>query len=406
MIHEADVVVVGAGAFGCTAAYYLARRGLRVALLDRYEAGSQTSPRAAGLFKLIQASAAHTQLKQRAIRNVERFSEETGVALPFVRSGSVMAARTPEHAALIRREVADSLAWGVEVALVDAAEAQRLCPFLEAEGLLAAAYTPGDIYVEEPRFLLEAYLAAARQLGVEVLPHTPLTGIVVRDGEVTAVETSRGTIATPLVVDAAGSWARQVARLAAAEVPVVPTRHQLFISDPIAGVAPEYPIVRLIDVAVYLRPARGGLMLGGFEADPLPLDPTERPGFTMADVPLDMRVLDAQTASVGRQVPALQDLTIQEHRGGLFTMTADGRFVVGPVPGPRGLWAATGCNGSGFSSAPGIGEVLAEWIVDGGPSIDLALFDPGRFAETLDEDALRAACVWQYSHYYDPHSAA
>jgi len=106
---------------------------------------------------------------------------------------------------------------------------------------------------------------------------------------------------------------------------------------------------------------------------------------------------------VERNVPALRDAPVQEHRGGLFTMTPDGQLIVGPHPDVRGFWIATGCNGSGFSLSPGIGQVLAEWVVGGEPSIDLTACAPARFqAQLFDEGQLRSQGVWQYAHYYEP----
>jgi glycine/D-amino acid oxidase-like deaminating enzyme len=138
-----------------------------------------------------------------------------------------------------------------------------------------------------------------------------------------------GEARVKVLVDAAGAWAAAIGDLAGVRVPVAPVRHQLLITDKVAGVA--------------------------------------------------------------------------EHRGGLFTMTADARFLLGPVPGLTGFWLATGCNGSGFSFSPALGQVMAEWIADGEPSIDITEFSPARFAtQTLSDEDLTAACVWQYAHYYDP----
>jgi glycine/D-amino acid oxidase-like deaminating enzyme len=234
------------------------------------------------------------------------------------------------------------------------------------------------------------------------VPNTPVTGVRTRDGAVEAVITDEGEISTPIVVDAAGAWARLVARAGGVEVPLVPVRHQLYITDPIEGTEPNHPILRFLDSAIYVRTARGGLMLGGFEPDPLVVDPQDRrPDFSIEDVPLDMAPLDTMTSAVEGVIPDLPSSSLAEHRGGMFTMTPDGSFLVGPVPSVGGLWMATGCNGSGFSFSPAFGQLLAEWIVDGETSIDLSDFHPGRFPkETPSEDELRAQGMWQYTNYY------
>jgi glycine/D-amino acid oxidase-like deaminating enzyme len=385
-------------------AYHLASLGMQdVVVLDRFAPGSQASARAAGLFKHIQTDETRSRLAARSIDIVTHFEALSGVRLPVVKSGSIMAARTPEYAAIVREEATQSRAWGVDVEMVDAQEARRLMPFLAPNSTLAACFTPADIYIEEPASLLLAYLQAGARLGMSVLGHMPATGIRVSGGEVAGVLTPAGEIATPLVIDAAGAWSRQVGAFARAEVVIAPVRHQLFITEPIGGIEPTMPILRSIDTAVYVRPARGGLMFGCFEKDPLPLDPRgERATFSTDDISLDLDVLQHASGTVSDQVPVLQGADIDEHRGGLFTMTPDGQLVVGPIEAIHGLWCATGCNGSGFSLSPAIGQQLAEWIVGGHPSIDLSSLNPGRFGDkALDEQWLLRTAIWQYGHYYE-----
>lgn len=406
-VTQADAVVIGAGAFGLSAGYQLAAHGVgRVVVLDRFAPGTQTSPRAAGLYKLIQADETLTRLAQSSIEIIRGFSETTGIPLSYVQSGSLLAARTAEHAALVDDEAEASAGWGIELEKIDAEGVHRIAPYLTGRGIRTAYFVPGDIYIEEPRSLLDAYMAAITQLGSLVIGESPVTGIVVDDSEIVGVSTPRGDIATPLVIDAAGAWARGVGALAGVEVPVAPVRHQLLITRPIAGMSPQEPIARIVDASAYLRPARGGLMMGGMESDPIAIDPRHDPDFRIPDTPLDMRVLDDFTAALGPLVPALGDTPVAEHRGGLFTMTPDARFLAGPVPGVQGLWTATGCNGSGFSISAGIGRALAEWIVGGEPSIDLSSLDPGRFGPgPLDDERLTAAGLWQYANYYTPQLA-
>jgi glycine/D-amino acid oxidase-like deaminating enzyme len=408
-VAEADVVVIGAGAFGLSAAYHLAASGAgRVVVLDRFAPASQTSPRAAGLFKLVQADATLTRLAQLSIAIVRDFEGETGVPMPHVRSGSLLVARTAAHAAMVGAEAAASRGWGVDLELVDEREVSRLAPYFDGAGLLAACHLPGDIFVEEPATSLAAFREAAERRGAVVLGEAPVTGIRVERGRVAGVVTPRGEVRTETVVDAAGAWAAAVGVLAGVSVPVAPVRHQLRISGRLAGVAADAPIVRVVEAAVYVRPARGGLMLGGFEPDPLPLDPREaEPSFAIERTPLDAVVLDSFEAEVAAQVPALRGAAVAEHRAGLFTMTADGRFLLGPAAGVAGLWLATGCNGSGFSLSPALGRCLAEWIVGGAPEVDVRSLDPRRFGPgSMTEGELIAAGVWQYANYYTPAGTA
>jgi 4-methylaminobutanoate oxidase (formaldehyde-forming) len=187
-----------------------------------------------------------------------------------------------------------------------------------------------------------------------------------------------------------------------ADVAVAPVRHQLLVTAPTDAVDHGDPIVRVIDAAVYVRPNRGGLMVGGFESDPLPIDPraADEPVHDTTDMPLDPGVLERLVGSVVDSVPAAAG-PVAELRGGMFTMSPDGRFVVGPVGALPGLWVATGCNGSGFSSSPAIGEQLAQWLVKGRPDLDLSPFAPDRFGTVADVDLVERG-TWQYAHYYDP----
>ncbi|MBW3632611.1 MAG: FAD-binding oxidoreductase, partial [Chloroflexi bacterium] len=235
-ITQADAVVIGAGAFGLSVGYQLAAQGVgQVVVLDRFAPGSQTSPRAAGLYKLIQADETLTRLAQSSIEVIRGFSDASGVPLSYVQSGSILAARTPEHAALIDEEAEAAAGWGIELEKVDGEGMHRLAPYLTGRGIRAAYFIPGDIYIEEPRFLLEAYMTAIDTLGSFVIGEAPVTGITLEQGEIVGVSTPRGDITTPVVVDAAGAWARGVGELAGVEVPVAPVRHQLLITHPIAG---------------------------------------------------------------------------------------------------------------------------------------------------------------------------
>lgn len=399
---DADVVVIGAGALGLSTALQCALAGRSVTVVERETAGSQASGRAAGLFKTVQADELRTRLARRSIEQAVSFGDWAGVPLPVARTGSFLIARTGRHREYLRRELAQSARWGAAVREASPAELAGQLSYYRASGGESALWCPDDIYIEEPISLIRAYLEACQRLGTQVLEHEPVTGIPVTRGRVTGVETASRSISAPVVVDAAGGWVRQVARLAGGQVPVAPVRHQLLITPPSPEVDAGDPIARVADAAVYLRPARGGLMFGGFEAGPLPVDPGRQPPtFTTDDLPLDLGVLRRMAGQVAAEVPAAGSAAVAEHRGGLFTMSPDGRFVAGPVPGLAGLWVASGCNGSGFSSSPALGEALAGWITRGEPGPGLACLAPGRFGE-MPEDALVARGLWQYAHYYDP----
>src|SRR5918996_1842354 len=400
MIASADVVVIGSGAFGASAAYHLARRGVRVAVLERAALASQTSPRAAGLSSQVRATPALTRLAQRAVTKLATFTDETGEPLRFTQSGALKIARTERDAEQLVREVARGAAVGVPIELVWVAGAGRRLPILGERGIVAVSWSPTDCNVE-PAELPIGYCRAAEKLGAALFPHTPATGFEIGPGGVEGVRTPAGTIATRAVVDAAGGWARLVASELGGALPVVPTRHQLLITEPIPGVTPALPIARVIDANVYVRHERGGLMLGGYETDPLQPDPVALSD--VAKLPLDIEVLWRLARSVREQFPIFQDpsLRVAEHRGGLPTLTVDDRYLVGPLPGGAGAWVMSGCCVGGLSVSPALGEAMAEWIVDGAPALDLSDISTARVAgHHLDEDELRERCRRAYATHY------
>jgi len=398
VIASADVVVVGSGAFGASAAHHLARRGLRVAVLERAALASQTSPRAAGLTSQVRATPALTRLAQRAVAKLAAFTEETGQPLRFTQSGALKIARTERDAEQLSREVERGVDVGVPIELISVAEARRRLPILGERGIVAVTWSPTDCNVE-PSELPLGYCRAAEKLGAVLLPHTAATGFDIGPRGVEGVRTLGGTIATRVVVDAAGAWARLVASALGAPLPVVPTRHQLLITEPIAGVGPHFPIARVIDANVYVRHERGGLMLGGYESDPL--QPEALPD-DIAALPLDIEVLWRLAASVREQFPILQDpaIRVAEHRGGLPTLTMDDRYLVGPLPGVSGAWVMSGCCVGGLSVSPALGEAIAQWIVDGAPALDCSDISPARFGSPTDEAELRERCRHAYATHY------
>lgn len=401
MSFEVDAVVIGSGAFGASAAFHLAKLGQKVALLDKFGLGSQTSPRAAGLTQQIRAKPDMTRIAMLSVAKLLRFEEETGQPLAVHQGGSLKMARTARDAEQIRSEVAAGQELGLDIDHIDEADLGRLAPYARPVGVAAMWHTASDLYLD-PAQLPAAYVRAAASLGAETRPFTPVTEIVREGGAVAGVVAGGERWHAPVVVDAAGAWARSVAEEAGLKIPIQPVRHQLLITEPIAGVADGQAICRVIDVNVYVRPDGGGLLLGGYEPDPLPLSPAERgPEFQISDLPLDEAVLRRLAASVGETFPALPTAAARLVRGGLPTMTADDRPLVGPVPSLPGFFAITGCCVGGLSASPGLGQLLAEQIVHGAPSLPLDDLAIDRFGGRYDDEvAMREAGLWAYSHHY------
>jgi len=400
VVNEAEVVVIGSGAFGASTAYLLASLGRQgVVLIDAHDMASQTSPRAAGLTKQIRS---HPDVSRLAILSVEkilRFTQETGEPLTVVRSGSVSIARGEQDEAVVRAELAAGQALGLDSYEISYDEMSLAAPLVRPRGIRLIAYTPSDLYLEEPSELALGYTRAAERQGVTLLPNTRVTGIGIDDGRIARVATAKGEIRTPTVIDAAGAWSRLLAEQIGIRVPLVPVRHQLYVTERVPGIEADHAICRLYDARVYMRPHQGGLLLGGYERDPQSYDMSAcPPEFQIADLPLDVTVLERLAQSVLDQLLIDKDIPVREHRGGLPTMTPDGLPIIGPVPGIEGFYVASGCCAGGLSIAP---AVVAELVHTGLPSLFFDAFALTRFgAEYDDEAALREACLRQYTEWY------
>jgi 4-methylaminobutanoate oxidase (formaldehyde-forming) len=402
MRNRAEVVIVGSGGFGASTAYHLAKRGVRdVILLDRYDLGSQTSPRAAGLTSKVARTELMVKLVNEAVETLAAFESVTGRSIGFHRVGAMRVLLTPEGEAQMRRDGALAQSFGVKVEFLSAAEAERRAPHFRAAGARAILFSPEDGYFHPPLVARE-FAAAAGEMGVTLAPGTAVTGFLHERGRIRGVQTSKGPIESPVVIDAAGAWSALLADEVGIRVPVVPTRHQLFITEPIPGIEPGHPIVRIHEPSVYTRPEQGGLMLGGYEDHPLQIDMQKEPeGFQIRDMPLDVGVLWGLAGEVAAHFPALRGAKLREHRGGLPTISPDGEHIVGPVATLGGFYIASACNVGGLSISASVGRVLADVIVDGSSKPDLSHMSIERFrGREMDEAALKAACVRSYARKY------
>jgi 4-methylaminobutanoate oxidase (formaldehyde-forming) len=399
-VDRADVVVIGSGGLGASTAFHLAARGAgHVVVLDKHELASQTSPRAAGLMSHARTSDFMIELVQLATANLKRFTSDTGQPLDWTQCGSLKVVRRKADVEVIEADVERGERHGLDVERISPDEAHRLNPLLQPEGITAVMLVGEDLYFD-PAQVAIGYVRGAEARGATTLPHTTVTRVNIEDERVVSVETDRGTIRTRLVVDAAGAWTRQVAAASGISIPLVPTRHQLFVTEPVEGAHAALPIVRVADAAVYVRPCEGGLLWGGYEEAPRMFDIDALGArFAIPDTPLDADVLWRMADDVSAQLPVLREAAVKEHRGGLPTMTADGDHIVGPAPRADGFFIAGGCNVAGLSVSPAIGDALAAWIVDGEPPLDLARLSVTRFASGLVDDLERKA-AWQYRHFY------
>jgi glycine/D-amino acid oxidase-like deaminating enzyme len=404
-LRDAEITIIGGGAFGCAVAYFLARAGKRdVALLEKDELASGTTSQAAGLVGQVRSSAARVRIASFSVRTFQALQRETGYDPDYRAVGSLRLALTPEREAEFRHLVAVGRQEGLDVDFVPLREVAARFPLLDLARVRAALWCPTDGYIQ-PYGLTMAYAQGARALGVRIHTGTRALALSSRPGAVTGVLTDRGAIRTETIVVAAGPWAGMLAATAGVELPIVPVRHQYFVTEPIAGASPELPVLRIPDLRLYVRAEIRSLLVGGFEANPTSVDPRT--------LPRDYRDLRVEPewerlAGFGQDalevLPALDDTPINSTFQGLPTFTPDGQFCLGEVPGVRGLIMAAGCCAHGVSGSAGLGATVAATILGQEPLVDLGPVRAARFrAAPVAWAAARRAAEQVYGDYYALH---
>jgi 4-methylaminobutanoate oxidase (formaldehyde-forming) len=380
MKSEAQAVVVGGGIVGCSIAYHLSLMGWRdVVLVDKADLTSGSTWHAAGLVGQLRGSLSLTRIMMFSVELYARLAEETGQETDWRQCGSLRLASTPLRMEENLRQAALARTFGLPVEVLSPRQAVELFPLLSERDLVGAVYMPTDGRVDGSGVTF-AMARGARSRGVEISTNTTVQQIRLKNGRVDAVVTDRGTIQTPVVVNAAGMWADQIGRMAGVRVPTVPMQHQYLLTEPIDGMRPEFPVVRDPDLRVYAREEVRGLVVGGFEAQPEPWSVDGVPNeFVHRLLPTNWPIFEPVVRNAAKRIPAFEHAEISKVINGPEAFTPDGEFMMGEAPGVRGFFVAAGFNAYGIAAGGGVGRVLAEWIADGQPSLDVWRMDIRRF---------------------------
>ncbi len=380
MEDEAQAVVIGGGIVGCSVAYHLAAMGWRdVVLVDKADLTSGSTWHAAGLVGQLRGTLSLTRIMMYSVELYARLAAETGHDPEWRQVGSLRLASSPLRMEENLRQAALARTFGLPVEVLGPRETLALCPLLSDRDLVGAVYMPTDGRVDSSGVTF-ALARGARQRGVRTYPNTPVRGITVRRGRVEAVVTDRGVIRTPVVVNAAGMWADQIGRMVGVRVPIVPMQHQYLLTEPIDGAHRDLPVVRDPDLRLYLREEVRGLLVGGFEADPAPWAVDGVPEeFVHRLLPVNWPIFEPIVRNAAWRVPAFEHAQIAKVINGPEAFTPDGEFILGEAPGVRGFFVAAGFCAYGIAAGGGVGRVLAEWIVEGQPSLDVWRMDIRRF---------------------------
>ncbi len=369
---HARVVIIGGGVIGCSIAYHLAKLGVTdVVLLERRQLTSGTTWHAAGLLTTLRDTETQTRLAKYTQDLYRRLEAETGQATGLIGCGSIQLAKTADKAHEMRRGVNLAKGFGVEAHEITPAEVQALWPLAAVDDLVAAFHFPNDARAN-PTDVTQALAKGARAGGVRILENVTVTGILTANGAVTGVETAAGTIHAGTVVNCAGMWAREVGRLAGVNVPLQAAEHYYLISEPVSGVHPLLPILRDPGNAAYIREEAGKIMVGLFETEAAPwaLDGIPE-DFCFGDIPPDWERMTPVIEQAMQRVPKLLDTGIKLLFCGPESFTPDHNYLMGEAPNLRNFFVAAGFNSLGILSGGGVGYVMAEWIVNGRPPMDV-----------------------------------
>lgn len=367
---------------GASVAWHLARRGMTdVVLIEREPqlAAGSTGKNAGGVRHQF-SHPANIALSIESIAMMARFEEVVGTPIDFHQDGYLFLLSKAAHVATFLKNVQLQRSHGVDVQWLSPQEAQALAPGLDVTGVKGATYCAAD-GVADPNGVTVGFAKGAQAQGVEVVRETEVTGIRLATHRVAEVQTSRGTIATPLVINAAGPWAKSIGRLCGVDVPVEPERRHIFIASPPGGGswdeganAGRVPANKLLvidfDTSFYFHREGGGLLFGMG-------DPDEKPGF---DITVRWDFLPKVIEVAMQRLPALADAAVSHAWAGLYEMTPDHNPIIGPSGDVDGFYTIAGFSGHGFQHAPAAGRILADVITGRDPRFDLAPFALDRFS--------------------------
>jgi sarcosine oxidase, subunit beta len=368
----ADIVVIGGGVMGASAAYHLAKYGVKnIVLLEKEELfGTGATGRCAGGVRYQFSTAINVRLSIESLPVFERFRDETGQEINYLQCGYLMIATNEKDAATFKRNVEMQNSLGVETELLSGEEVRARLPLMKFDDAIAGTFHQKDGLVD-PNSVVAGYISAAQKLGVKAMTRAEVTGIRVCRDQVEAVETTQGVVQTRMILNAAGPWSALIGQMAGVQIPVVPIRRQMFTTDPLEEVPDDFPFVIDFAQSLYFHRDGKGLLIGMSNQD-------EKPGFDQ-NVDEEFEFVNLEAAI--ERMPLLECASRASHWGGLYEVTPDAHPIFGGCQ-VKGFTMCTGFSGHGFMHGPVSGKLMAEYIVDGKYStLDVSTLDLARFEE-------------------------
>lgn len=402
--QDADVVIIGGGAIGCSIAYHLSRGSKKsILLLEKAQLTHGSTWHAAGLVGQLRSKRNLTRLMQNSVALYRTLERDTGQAIDWREVGSVRLASSAERWSEMKRAATTARGFGFEMELISPKEAQVKFPYITLDGVAGAAWVPSDGYVD-PSSLAQALAKGARSAGVKILQDTRVTGFESKDRRITQVLTDKGAIDCEIVVIAAGIWSRAVGALMDVRIPAAALEHQYMVTEPMKERNPKLPTLRDPDRNFYLKPEVGGFAVGGWEMGTPPFHAAGVPfEFAQELLPPNMDRFEQIALATAERIPVFGELGLKQLINGPIPVSPDGEPIMGQAIERDNVFVACGFT-SGIAAAGGAGRAMAEWIVQGYPEMDLWPFDLRRFGDFHSGTrALHERAVHAYGSYYHLH---
>ncbi len=410
MKTTARAVVIGGGVVGVSTLYHLAKKGWNdVVLVERKELTSGSTWHAAGLLPLFNLSYSAGQLHKYSVKFYQELEKETGQNVGFKNVSNIRMARTKDRLDEFNYYAGVAETIGVKVNMLTPKQVKEAWPLCNVEGILGAIQHPEDGYIQ-PADLTQALAKGARARGAEIYRHTTVIGIEQKSNGEWLVKTDKGDITCEHVISASGNFARKTGAMVGLDIPVIPVQHQYIVTEPHplikerqAKGLPEMGVLREPDSSWYMREENGGLLLGPYEMGaPIcyPDGPSDDSEYELFQEDLDRLAPHIETAIT--RVPAFGEVGIKKVYNGAIAYAPDGSPMVGPAWDKKNFWLNEG-HTFGITAAGGAGWQLAEWIVEGQPSIDMLGVDPRRFGPYATKGYLLEKNREAYYNIFTPH---
>jgi dimethylglycine dehydrogenase len=411
MKTQAKVVVIGGGVVGVSALYHLAKKGWGddVVLLEKSELTSGSTWHAAGLLPLFNMSYSVGQVHKYSVQLYRDLEQETGQTVGFSQVGNLRLAMNDDRMDEYYQYAATAKTIGVDVRFLTPADIKKLWPLCDIDGLVGGIFHPEDGYIQ-PADLTQALAKGARARGATIYRNTAVLDIEQATSGGWVVRTEKGDITCDHVVAATGNYARQTGEMVGLDIPVIPVEHQYIVTEPHPDLVkrkaegqPELGVLRESDGSWYLREENGGFILGPYEkgAPACYVDgPDPRAEYELFQE--DIERLAPHIEAAMARVPAFGEVGMKQVYNGAIAYTPDGNPIIGPAWDIDNFWLSEG-HSFGITAAGGAGWQLAEWIVEGEPTIDMLGVDPRRFGDYATRQYLIEKNEEAYSHVFIIH---